>query len=359
VGKRGIIKECGGWPTQRACARSGVAGFAVAGLLLGGLLTLASGTAQAQAAPATPVCELDRPVNFAGQNWESNLVLMEIERFIMEKGYGCRTDALSVEAIMAMAALENGDLDVIPEVWTSSLREAWYRAVASGKVQRFGDVFIGHESWFIPRYTAEKFPGLRRVTDLPDYKAHFRDPEDPGKGRIYGCPAGWFCEIINGNLYKALGLQDSFNLFSPGSGPTQKAAVTSAYQRKEDIVFYYWEPTPLIGALDLVALEFPPYDAEAFQCLIDPDCADPKPSAFAQAPVFTAVSSRFVQDAPKLAAFLSKVQVPVQIVNRALAYMEDQQAEPEAVALWFLQNAAEVWTPWVPADVAARVKAAL
>jgi len=324
---------------------------ALAGLALA---LLAGGATQAQ-----PACELDRPVMFAGQNWESNLVLMEIQRFIVEKGYGCRTDALSVEAIMAMTALESGDLDVIPEVWTSSLREAWYRAVASGKVQRFGDVFIGHESWFIPRYTAERFPQLKRVADLPNYQAVFRDPEDPSKGRIYGCPAGWFCEIINGNLHRALGLQDSFNLFSPGSGPTQKAAVTAAYQRREDIVFYYWEPTPLIGTLDLVALEFPPYDAVAFQCLIDPDCAAPKPSAFSPTPVFTAASTRFVQDAPALAAFLSKVQLPVTLVNRALAQMEKTQAEPDAVARWFLQNQADVWTPWVPPEVAARVKAAL
>jgi len=317
-------------------------------------LTLASGAVRAQ-----PACELDRPVVFAGQNWESNLVLMEIERFIMEKGYGCRTDALSVEAIIAMAALESGDLDVIPEVWTSSLKEAWHRALASGKVQRFEDIFTGRESWFIPRYTAEKLPQLMRVTDLPEYRDVFRDPEDPGKGRIYGCPAGWFCEITNDNLFKALGLQDSFNLFSPGSGPTQKAAITAAYQRREDMVFYYWEPTALIGTLDLVALEFPPYDPVAFQCLINPDCVDPRPSAFSPTPVFTAVSSRFAQDAPALAAFLAKVRLPVAVMNQALAYMEQTQAEPDAVARWFLQGETDLWTSWIPADVVKRVKAAL
>jgi len=324
---------------------------------IGGAAQAQSTTPQARA--TTPVCELNRPVTFAGQNWESNLVLVEIERFILEKGYGCTTEVLPIEAIMALMALESGDLDVLPEVWTNSLQEPWHKAVATGKVQRLGDLFIGREAWFIPRYTAERLPGLKRVADLPKYKAYFTDPEDPAKGRIYGCPAGWFCEITNTNLWKAFGLQDSFTMFSPGSGATQKAAVTSAHQRREDIVFYYWEPTPLMGSQDLVALEFPPYDETRFQCLLDPDCADPKPSAFFDNPVFTAVSTRFAQQAPALTAFLARVKVSTPLVNKALAYMEQTTGEPDAVAQWFLRHEEAVWTQWVPADVAARVQAAL
>jgi len=317
---------------------------------------LIGGASQAQ---TVPTCELNRPVTFAGQNWESNLVLVEIERFIVEQGYGCTTEVLPVEAIMALMALERGDLDIVSEVWTNSLQEPWRKAVATGQVQRLGDLFTGRESWFIPRYTAERLPGLKHVSDLPEYKAYFTDPEEPAKGRIYGCPAGWFCEITNTNLWKALGLQDSFTLFSPGSGATQKAAVTSAYQRREDIVFYYWEPTPLMGFLDLVALELPPYDETRFQCLLDPDCANPEPSAFFDNPVFTAVSTRFAQQAPALTMFLARVAVSTPLVNKALAYMEASAGEPDAVARWFLQHEESVWMQWVPADVAARVKAAL
>ena len=41
-----------------------------------------AGTAQAADAPQ---CELKRPVNFGAMNWESNLVLVDVERFIMER----------------------------------------------------------------------------------------------------------------------------------------------------------------------------------------------------------------------------------------------------------------------------------
>lgn len=46
----------------------------------------------ARAADASaPVCEVNRPVRFSGLNWESNLVLAGIERYVLEHGYGCKT----------------------------------------------------------------------------------------------------------------------------------------------------------------------------------------------------------------------------------------------------------------------------
>ena len=321
-------------------------------------LGLSAGVNVAQAADA-PACELDRPIKFGGMNWESNLVLVEVERFIADKGYGCKSEVLPTETLPALAALERGDLDINTEIWLNSVGEPWAEAEATGKVKRIGDIYMGGEAWFIPKYTAERLPDLKKASDLPKFKDEFKDPEEPTKGRFYGCPAGWGCEVVSGNLFKALGLGDTFTLFSPGTGATQKAALTAAYKRKENIVFYYWYPTPLVGSMDLVKLELPAYDKEKQTCLTDPDCADPQPSAYPDNPVFTAVTTQFTQDAPKLTEFLSKVAVPLPVMNEAMAYMEENEAEPDATAMWFLKNQADVWSAWVPADVAERVKAAL
>src|SRR5690606_35427226 len=129
---------------------------------------------------------------------------------------------------------------------------------------------------------------------------------EPSEGRFYGCPAGWGCEVVSGNLLRALGLGDTFTLFSPGTGAMQKAALTAAYQRTENIVFYYWYTPPLVGSMDLVKLELPPYDKEKQTCLTDPNCADPQPSDYPENPVFTAVTTKFTQEAPKMTEFLSK-----------------------------------------------------
>ncbi len=329
-------------------------GLGLAAAMLGALTALNP----AQAADA-PVCEVDRPLKFGGMNWESNLVLVEVERFIADKGYGCRSEVLPTETLPALAALERGDLDVNTEVWLNSVAEPWAKAEASGKVKRIGDIYMGGESWFIPRYTAERLPELKSAADLPRFKDEFKDPEEPSKGRFYGCPAGWGCEVVSGNLFNALKLGDTFTLFSSGTGATQKAALAAAYQRKENIVFYYWYPTPLVGSMDLVKLDLPAYDKEKHACLTDPNCANPEPSAYPDNPVFTAVSTQFAQEAPKLTEFLSKVSVPLPTMDKVMAYMEETEGEPEDVAQWFLENETDLWTAWLPEDVAARVKAAL
>ncbi len=194
---------------------------------------------------------------------------------------------------------------------------------------------------------------------MPKYKEEFADPEDPSKGRFYGCPAGWGCEVVSTNLYKALKLDKDFTLYSPGTGAAQKAALTSAYKRKQNIVFYYWYPTPLVGSLDLVKLELPAYDKEKQACLTDPDCADPQPSAYPDNPVFTALNTEFTKKAPKLTEFFSNVSVPLPVMDKTLAHMEETGDDSRDVADWFLKTQGEVWEKWVSPEVAAKVKESL
>ncbi|MGO1766109.1 glycine/betaine ABC transporter substrate-binding protein [Advenella sp. S44] len=317
------------------------------------------GLARPAAAADVPACEVQETVRFGGMNWESNLILADVERYILEKGYGCQTEVVPTETLTALAALERGDLQVNTEIWLNSISDAWARAEKSGKVKRVGELYIGREAWYIPKYTAEKFPDLKSAADLIKHKDAFADPETPDKGRIYGCPAGWNCQLVATNLAKGLKLDEQFEVYAPGTGAAQKATLMSSYKRKKDIVFYYWEPTPLVSMLDLVKLEMPAYDEEKQQCLTREDCADPQATAYPDNPVFTALNAKFMQDAPQLTAFFSKVSFPVDVVNKTLAHMEESGDDTSDVALWFLNNQQAVWSKWVPAEVAERVKASL
>lgn len=311
------------------------------------------------ATAAEPVCEVDRTVTFGGMSWESNLVLTDVQRFILENGYGCKTEVLPTETLPALAALERGDLDVNTEIWLNSMGSIWADAEERGRVIRSSALFEGGEDWFIPRYVQERFPDLKSVADLPKYKDEFRDPEMPNKGRFYGCPAGWSCEVISNNLFNAYNLGDTFNLYQPGTGAAQKAAIMSEYRRQNNIVFYYWSPTPLAGSLDLVPLEMAPYDKEKFHCLSDSECANPEPSEFPRTPIFTALNAQFAEEAPQLKAFFDSNEVPLEVINATLAEMEDSGDDSMDMAIWFLTEYPEVWSEWVPEDIAARVQAAL
>ena len=210
----------------------------------------------------------------------------------------------------------------------------------------FSDILVVPQAMGMEVQLVEKMGPLlpqpvKSAADLARFKEVFADPEDPGRGRIYGCPAGWACGTLNDNLLRALGLERDYSLFAPGSGAAQKAAILSAYKRKQNVVFYYWSPTPLVGAMDLVKLEMPPYDAEKHKCLTSPKCAKPEPSAYPDNPVFTAVNTKFSQEAPVLTEFLSKVSVPLPVMNETLAHMEETGDESGAVAKWFLKNKPE------------------
>lgn len=311
------------------------------------------------AAAAEPECEVDRTINFGGMSWESNLVITDVQRLILEKGYGCKTEVLPTETLPALAALERGDLDVNSEIWPNNMGSIWNAAIERGNVIRSGNLFLGSEAWYIPKYTQERFPDLKSVADLHKYKDEFLDPETPGKGRFYGCPAGWSCEVLSTNLFNAYDLDETFTYYQPGTGAAQKAALMSEYRRKKNIVFYYWSPTPLVGSLDLVPLELPPHDEEKYKCLSDMDCQNPEPSDYPESPIFTALNKQFANDAPQLKTFFDNNEIPIDVINATLAEMEESGNESMDMAKWFLEKYPDVWTKWVPEDVAERVQTTL
>lgn len=325
----------------------------LAGVMSLGLCTLSLPTLAAQK------CELDRPIKFGGMNWETNLIITEIERFIITEGYGCKTQVESGETLTMLAAMQRGDVDINAEIWATTIGVPWEKALASGKVKALGTVYEGTEGWYIPRYVAERFPDLKSAADLAKYSAEFADAEEPEKGRFYNCPAGWSCGVSTANLFKALKLDEHFVLFGPGTGAAQKAAITSAYKRKRTIVFYYWQPTVLVGQLDLVKLDLPPRDPTANACNSLPNCANPKLTDYPPTQVLTAVNTQFSDQAPQLSSFLSKVAIAPEQLNPLLAWYADEGAEPPEAAKRYLREHPETWSQWVPPAVAEQVKQAL
>lgn len=325
---------------------------------LAGCLALGVSAASMQSF-AAPQCEIDRPVNFGGMAWESNMLMVEVERFILKHGYGCKSQVQPGGSLSILAGMQRGDVDVISETWKNSIADAWKKAEESGKVSSIGTAFVGQESWYIPAYTAAKYPELKSVTDLAKYSDKFADPEEPGKGRFYGCPAGWGCDVSSHNIFKALNMGETYSYYSPGTAAAQRAAITSAVKRKRDIVFYYWVPTPMVGEMDLVRLEMPEYNEANYLCITDADCVDPKASDYPQTEVLTSVNNEFKAQAPKIVEFLSKVSVKPDDLNAVMAWANENGAESDEAALHYLKQHPEAWSKWLPEDAAASVKAAL
>ena len=317
---------------------------------------------------ATPsgagACEIDRPVRIAGLDWDSNRFHAAVAAFILEHGYGCKTEILPGTTIPLLTGLGRGDLDIMMEVWKNQLTEAWEKAEKSGRVQTLGINFPDAvQGWFVPRYLVEgenaPAKGLRKVSDLPRFKKLFGDPEEPGKGRFYNCKLGWDCETVNTKKLTAYGLNAHYVNFRTGSGAALTAAIASAYKRRKPILYYYWGPTWVMAKYDAVQLLEPEYDAEIWARLKATDTPR-KATAYPVAAVFTAANTAFIRKAPKIAAFLKKYRTSSEIISKALLHLRESRSRDESgAARQFLRAHDQLWSAWVPNDVAGRIRAKL
>ena len=154
-------------------------------------------------------------------------------------------------------------------------------------------------------------------------------------------------------------MEKNFTLFNPGSGEGLAGAIAKAYERKQPIFAYYWAPTSVLGKYPMVKLGGMVHDPKTWPCTIDKDCADPKPNMYRKSVVLTVVTSSFSDSSPDAYAFVKKVAWTNKDLNGLLAWKDSQQATNQEAAEHFLKNYESIWTAWVPADVAAKVKAGM
>ncbi len=308
---------------------------------------------------AARACDISRPIVFAGLDWDSVGFHNAVARRILETGYDCKTDVIPGSTIPLLQGVARGDIDVAMEVWKDAAAEVWLRALAKNQVVEVGINFPDAlQGWYVPRYVVEAHPDLKSVGDLVKYKALFKDAEEPAKGRFYNCVAGWACEVVNTNKLRAYKLEPHFTNFRPGTGVALAAAIGGAFLKREPILAYYWGPTWVLGAYDLVKLQEPAWNDTDWKG-ISTNADYPRAVDYPAVTVWIGANAKFVKAAPTVTTFLSNYRTSAALVNEALANMRETNTNDNAAALRFLKTQPQLWTTWVPADVAAKVQAAL
>lgn len=318
----------------------------------------------AGAAQAASHSECGR-VTVANMNWQSAEVLAQIDKIILSEGYGCDVELVPGDTMPTLTSMtEKGEPDVAPEAWINSMRDVLDAAVAEGKLEYASESLSegGVEGWWIPKYIADANPDIKSINDALARPDLFPDPEDPSKGVVHNCPAGWNCQITTGNLYKAYGAEDKgFRLLDTGSAAGLDGSIAKAYNREQGWLGYYWAPTSILGKYEMVKLDHGvEHDKEHWEaCTAVLDCADPKPNAWAKSEVYTVVTKAFADRAGPAMDYLKARSWENQTVNVLLSWMTDEQATGEEGARHFLKNNEGVWTQWVSDDVAAKIKKAM
>ena len=300
----------------------------------------------AQAPPKTLI--------FADMLYDSIEVHNSIAAFILEHGYGYQSQSVPGTPIPVFEGLACGDIDISMECWTETHREAYKKHIASGKIVDLGGNFLDSwQGWLVPTSMIENgdLPEGVSVDDMAQYWELFKDPEDSTKGRFVNSMPGWGSYEINSKKLKAYGLDKYYSDFPSGSAAALSGSMATACEKGEPWFGYYWEPTWIMGKLDMTKIEEPPFDKEIWETT--------KGCAYTSEKVTIVVNASLPDRAPEVVEFLRKYETTCAQNNKMLAFMQENEASTSEAAIWFLKEYESLWTEWVPAEVASKVKAAL
>ena len=331
------------------------------------LLTLAA-SAAALTLGATGASAQDSScgnVSMAEWDWPSGELMANVDKIILEEGYGCDVQLITGGTTTIFASMnEKGQPEVAGELWINSVRELLEKGIDEGQLKIVNDgpiTDLGEGWWVTPKF-AEEHPDLDTVEKILEHPELFPDVEDPSKGAFIGCPAGWGCQLNNANLFRAFDMEEKgWKLVDPGSAAGLDGSMSKAAERGEPWFGYYWSPTAMIGKYNMVLLPFETEYAgdenwNGCIALAEQDCEDPKKTAWVESEVRTVVTDEFAEKAGPALDYLSKRVFPGEVMNKMLVYMQDEQASGEDAAYYFLENYKDLWTQWVPDDVAKKVK---
>lgn len=291
-------------------------------------------------------------VSITEMNWASSQIITEVSKFLLEQGYGCTVEKVPSATTTSVASLaENGEPDIVTELWLNSTGEVFSKLEEEGKVSRLADVFNpgGVEGWWIPKYLADAHPELLTIEGV------MANPDLVG-GRFNNCPDGWGCRIVNDNLITALSLRDSLEVFDHGSGETLGASIASAYEDEAPWFGYYWAPTAVLGKYPMVQVKIGEIDEEAHLANSNAGIDNPAVSDFPPAPVLTVATAELAEREPAVAELMGKVSFDIDVLNSVLAWQDAESASAEEAAVHFISNNSEVWSEWL--DDSAREKLA-
>lgn len=310
----------------------------------------------------------DERVTISEMNWASAGFIANVDKLILEEGYGCDVELIPGATITTFTSMnEKGEPGLAPELWANAVRDLLAKASTEGRLKEINDAPIegAGEGWWIPKYIADAHPELKTLQDIIKRPDLFPHPENSDKGGLVTCPSGWGCQLATNNLFRAFHMEEAgWELVATGSAAGLDGSLANAYQRKKGWLGYYWAPTGLLAKYEMVSVDFGvPYDAEGWDgCIVlsEQDCANPQPSSWTKSEVTSVATQDFLSNiGPEAQDYLEKRRFPATNLNTMINYMSENQATGEDAAFEFLETQGTLWKQWVSDDVAERIESAL
>ncbi len=283
-------------------------------------------------------------VSITEMNWASGQVVTAVANFIMTQGYDCNVSVVQSDTVPAVTSVaENGEPDIVTELWLNSTGDGYEQLKADGKIVEAGPVLEpgGVEGWWVPTYLAEAHPEVTTIEGV------LANPGLVGE-RFYNCPEGWGCRVVSDNLSRALDLEgNGIEVFNAGSGQVLASSMADAVMEEEPWFGYYWGPTVPLGKYDMTKVDLGEVKPDVHARNQNKETDNPGVSGFPDAPVLTSVTATFQQENPAVFEFLQNMTFQTSNMSAVLAWMDENNASAEEAAVYYLTNYSEQWGGWL------------
>jgi glycine betaine/proline transport system substrate-binding protein len=291
----------------------------------------------------------DRVITIADGQWASISFGAALMQFIIENGYGYKTEIKSADEAAMQADAEAGKIDIVPEWWMYD-QDSHNKAKAAGLIMDVRDAFTATDGLWVPSYVVngdtEKgieavAPDLKTMEDLKKYVDVFSDPNDPAKGVIQLGVDGWTANPDMIARMKKYDLASVYNYTTLKAEADLAANVVAKIEKGEPIVFYDYMPAGLLGKYEFIHIQDPVWEANP-------------PST-----VYVTSSVDLSKTAPDVYTFLARFLLDLPTRNAELAVIEEEGLTYPDAAKKFLKDNPDLWKNWVTDEAAEQISAAL
>ena len=279
------------------------------------------------------------PIRIAVNEWTGQVLSANIAGTVLKK-MGYNVEMVIAGALPQLAAIQQGELDLNPELWDNSVTDAYTNGVASGDIVISGSLGLQpREGWVYPPYMEELCPGLPSYLALYDCAQAFGTAETFPNGRLVGYPADWGTRAQD--AVSSIGLP--FNVVPGGSEGAMLAELKGAIAAKEPILMMFWQPHWLFAEEDLRWIEWNPIDGECVEETQQKDTA----CGFAQANVLKIQDRQMATKWPAASAMIAKFTLTNEEQNQMILEVDQKgRTVDEVVQEWMTNNEAK-WSTWI------------
>ncbi|MEX2668461.1 SUMF1/EgtB/PvdO family nonheme iron enzyme [Candidatus Uabimicrobium amorphum] len=260
----------------------------------------------------------DHKIVIAHMDWVASSVVERIMQRMIEKEFNIPVKFLPVSQTEVWGKLEAGVVDIHPDVWLPNHQEMFNKYVEKKKTMyarlSYRNAFQG---FYIPEYVADKYE-IYHIRDLQGREDLF-DLNHDGIGDVWVGEPEWLTSKINEVKVRSYQLNlDALTLYEREIIDIVRERVLS----RKPIVFYSWEPNPVVEWSTLRRLEEPKYDVTKWNFHQENIENSKITCGYPEASVYVLASSQLKERHPQVFKFLMNWYFPIEELKDLMLKVE-------------------------------------